>query len=29
MLGWSPAFTLETGLRATVDWYTRWYLARG
>jgi len=23
MLGWTPAFTLEAGLRETVDWYTR------
>ena len=23
MLGWSPAFTFDAGLRATVDWYTR------
>ena len=29
MLGWSPAFTFETGLRATVDWYTEVLLARG
>ena len=21
MLGWAPAFTLDAGLRATVDWY--------
>ena len=26
VLGWSPVFTFETGLRATVDWYQR-YLA--
>ena len=25
MLGWSPAFTFETGMRATVDWYTRYF----
>jgi CDP-glucose 4,6-dehydratase len=25
MLGWTPAFTLEAGLRETVDWYTRYF----
>jgi CDP-glucose 4,6-dehydratase len=25
MLGWSPSFTFETGMRATVDWYTRYF----
>ena len=25
MLGWSPAFTFETGMRATVEWYTRYF----
>ena len=25
MLGWSPAFTFETGLRPTVDWYARYF----
>ena len=25
MLGWSPAFTFEAGLRATVDWYTGYF----
>jgi CDP-glucose 4,6-dehydratase len=24
MLGWSPGFTFEAGLRATVDWYSRY-----
>jgi CDP-glucose 4,6-dehydratase len=24
-LGWSPAFTLDDSLRATVDWYTRYF----
>ena len=28
VLAWAPAFTLETSLRATVDWY-REYFARG
>lgn len=27
MLGWSPAYTLESGLAETVDWYREW-LAR-
>jgi CDP-glucose 4,6-dehydratase len=27
MLGWSPAFTFEAGLRATIDWYTRYFAA--
>jgi CDP-glucose 4,6-dehydratase len=25
MLGWAPSFTFETGMRATVDWYTRYF----
>ena len=25
MLGWTPAFTFETGMRETVDWYTRYF----
>jgi CDP-glucose 4,6-dehydratase len=25
MLGWSPAFTLDASLRATIDWYTRYF----
>jgi CDP-glucose 4,6-dehydratase len=25
MLGWSPAFTLEASLCATIDWYTRYF----
>jgi CDP-glucose 4,6-dehydratase len=25
MLGWSPGFTFEAGLRATVDWYSRYF----
>jgi CDP-glucose 4,6-dehydratase len=25
MLGWSPAFTLDTSLRATIDWYARYF----
>ena len=25
MLGWAPAFTFEAGLRATVDWYRRYF----
>ena len=25
MLGWSPAFTLDAGLRATVDWYKEYF----
>jgi CDP-glucose 4,6-dehydratase len=25
MLGWSPAFTFEAGLRATVDWYKGYF----
>ena len=25
MLGWSPSFTFEAGLRATVDWYLRYF----
>ena len=28
VLAWTPAFTLETSLRATVDWYQE-YFARG
>jgi CDP-glucose 4,6-dehydratase len=24
MLGWSPGFTFDAGLRATVDWYSRY-----
>jgi CDP-glucose 4,6-dehydratase len=27
MLGWTPAFTLEASLRATIDWYTRYFAA--
>jgi CDP-glucose 4,6-dehydratase len=27
MLGWSPSFTFEAGLRATIDWYTRYFAA--
>jgi len=26
-LGWSPAFTLEAGLRETIDWYTNYFNA--
>jgi CDP-glucose 4,6-dehydratase len=29
MLGWSPAFTFETSLRATIDWYARYFAASG
>jgi CDP-glucose 4,6-dehydratase len=25
MLGWSPAYTFDAGLRATVDWYTEYF----
>jgi CDP-glucose 4,6-dehydratase len=25
MLGWSPAFTFDAGLRATVDWYKEYF----
>ena len=25
MLGWTPRFTLDAGLRATVDWYTEYF----
>ncbi len=25
VLGWTPAFTLEEGLRETVEWYTRYF----
>ncbi len=25
MLGWSPAFTLDASLRATIEWYTRYF----
>jgi CDP-glucose 4,6-dehydratase len=25
MLGWTPRFTVEAGLRATVDWYTEYF----
>ena len=25
LLGWSPAFTFDDGLRQTVDWYTRYF----
>ena len=25
MLGWSPPFTFEAGLRATVDWYQEYF----
>jgi CDP-glucose 4,6-dehydratase len=24
-LGWSPAYTFDAGLRATVDWYKRYF----
>jgi len=24
-LGWAPAFSLDAGLRATIDWYTRYF----
>jgi CDP-glucose 4,6-dehydratase len=24
-LGWAPAFTFDAGLRATIDWYTRYF----
>ena len=27
MLGWAPAFTFEASLRATIDWYTRYFAA--
>jgi CDP-glucose 4,6-dehydratase len=27
VLGWQPAFTLEDSLRATIDWYTRYFNA--
>lgn len=27
VLGWSPAFTLDGGLRATVDWYAAYFAA--
>ena len=27
VLGWQPAFTLEESLRATIDWYTRYFNA--
>jgi CDP-glucose 4,6-dehydratase len=29
VLGWTPAFTLETSLRATVDWYMAYFEAAG
>ena len=29
VLGWSPAFSFEAGLRATIDWYTRYVAAPG
>jgi CDP-glucose 4,6-dehydratase len=29
MLGWSPAFTFDTSLRATIDWYRRYFAAPG
>ena len=29
MLGWAPAFTFEASLRATIDWYTRYFAATG
>jgi CDP-glucose 4,6-dehydratase len=29
MLGWSRAFAFEASLRATVDWYTRYFAAPG
>jgi CDP-glucose 4,6-dehydratase len=29
MLGWSPAFTFESSLRTTIDWYTRYFAALG
>jgi CDP-glucose 4,6-dehydratase len=25
MLGWTPRFTLDAGLRATVDWYQEYF----
>ena len=25
LLGWSPAFTFDDGMRQTVDWYTRYF----
>ena len=25
VLGWAPAFTFEASLRATVDWYKRYF----
>ena len=29
VLGWSPAFSFEAGLRATIDWYTQYIAALG
>jgi CDP-glucose 4,6-dehydratase len=29
MLGWTPAFTLDSSLRATIDWYTRYFATVG
>jgi CDP-glucose 4,6-dehydratase len=29
MLGWSPLFPLEEGLKLTVEWYRQFFLARG
>jgi dTDP-D-glucose 4,6-dehydratase len=29
MLGWTPAFTFDASLRATVDWYRRYFEAPG
>jgi nucleoside-diphosphate-sugar epimerase len=29
VLGWSPAFSFEAGLRTTIDWYTRYIAALG
>jgi CDP-glucose 4,6-dehydratase len=27
VLGWTPSFTLDSGLRATIEWYTRYFAA--
>jgi len=29
MLGWAPQFSFDTSLRATIDWYTRYFAAAG
>src|SRR5439155_13487820 len=29
MLGWSPAFTFESSLRTTIDWYTQYFATMG